>query len=571
MNNDIEVDFDPKTKRLVMRCPFFLADVMRSFPSRRFNPKDKTWRMALVKGNIAHMDDMSRSCTFKKTDAARDAIADMGKLAAKPVHAPFPHHAYNYALSASGYLPMEHQKKMLDHSWGLRAGAWFAKMGVGKTFAATHLACARFMAGEIDSVVVICPSTLRPTWRKEIAKYATVPYDFVIHDPKSATVRDFYKDKDKSRLKILAVSVEGLGVSGNLYDSVCGFYPGREIFVVCDESSRIKHPDRLRTKRSIELGMAAKYRIILNGTPIAVGIKDLWSQYQFLDPNIIGLDDYWSFKTRYLVMGGFENKQIVGVQHLEELMQLIEPYTVEVGKEVLNLPPKVVAPRYCTASAQQKMLLRLIKQGIDPNIKVDNVLERILRWRQVVGGWYPRYDPLTEEVTLEPLDDNPKMDLLIDMIEDNYATTKFIIWTTFVHEIEYIAARLGEKYGHSSVETYYGKTPMSDRPRIEDRYCNDSTMRFFVANPATAGLGLTLVSGENDAMVYYSGTNAYIDRAQSEDRAHRIGQAGTVLVIDLVMERTVDEAIMASIAEKMSIEEYLMTRLANGSAGELTG
>lgn len=105
---------------------------------------------------------------------------------------------------------------------------------------------------------------------------------------------------------------------------------------------------------------------------------------------------------------------------------------------------------------------------------------------------------------------------------------------------------------------------MEDRSAIEDRYCNDPTLRFFIGNPSAAGLGLTLISGENDLMVYYSGTNAYIDRAQSEDRAHRIGQKNSVTIVDLIAERTVDEAIIASIREKMDIETYILQRIKAG-------
>lgn len=571
MNNTIKVDFDVKTRRLKMVCPFFLADVMRGFPSRRFNPKDKTWRMPLVKQNLAHLDGTKHIYDYQFTESAAGAMRDFEKLTAGPVYQPFPHHLYDFTKSKLAYQPMDHQRRMLDKAWNLQAAAWFAKMGTGKTFAAIHLACARYKAGLIDSVAIICPSTLRATWRKEFEKYSTVEYEFRIHETKSKSLQEFYNDHPKDRLQILAVSVEGLGVSKALFDSVCGFFPRREVFLIVDESSRIKNPAAQRTARAIEFRDVAKYRIILNGTPIALGIQDLWSQYELLDPNIIGSGDYWSYKSRYLTMGGYECKQIVGVQNIEELMRLIEPYTVEVGKDVLNLPPKVIAPRYCTATAEQKALLLAIKKGTADDIKVENVLERVLRWRQVVGGWKPHFDAETEKVTLVPLKENPKMDLLFDLIEDNYAATKFIIWTTFVHEIESIAVRLGEKYGNAAVETYYGKTEMQDRSRIEDRYCNDPKMRFFVGNPATAGLGLTLISGEGDAMVYYSGTNAYIDRAQSEDRAHRIGQEGTVIVADLIMERTIDELIVESITEKMSIEQYIMARLASGRLDECTG
>ena len=180
-------------------------------------------------------------------------------------------------------------------------------------------------------------------------------------------------------------------------------------------------------------------------------------------------------------------------------------------------------------------------------------------------------DPLTEKTTLEPLKENPKMDLLLDTIADNFTGSKFIIWSTFIHEIEFIADKLAEIYGPTSVEKYYGKTEKDKRSAIEDRYCNDPNLRFFIGNPATAGLGLTLVSNFDDILVYYSGTNSYIDRAQSEDRAHRIGQKSSVTIVDLVMEKTVDELIIASINEKMNVEQYIMKRLALGENMEVTG
>ena len=368
-------------------------------------------------------------------------------------------------------------------------------------------------------------------------------------------------------------------MSEALFNSAWSYLAGRRVLTICDESSRIKNPSAKRTQRTIEIGAGSAYRMILNGTPIALGIHDLWAQYEFLDPNIIGCGDYWAFKTRYIVMGGYDNKQIVGVQNVEELMTAIIPYTCEVGKDVLDLPPKMMKTISMEATPEQKYLFKLIVKGTtgDPNeplIKVENVLERMLRLRQVVGGYLPRgvrvtkmIDGLECEVIdtfIEPLKVNPKLDTMLTMIEDNYAGTKFIIWTTFVHEIEHIRNTLAKEYGEETVECYYGKTAMDDRSRIEDRYCNDPRMRFFIGNPVAAGLGLTLISGENDVMVYYSGTNAYIDRAQSEDRAHRIGQENQVTVVDLVMERTVDELIQASIAEKMGVEEYIIDRIKEG-------
>lgn len=580
MSTKIVLKFNPKTRRLVMTVPFYSADVAREFPSRRFEPKTKTWRLPLVKSNIAHLVESRRKYEYDVTPEAQAAIDDYEKLTAAPKKVPFPQHVYDFTKSQTGFKPMAHQVSMLDTSWGLKASAWFAKMGTGKTFATIHLAFARWIAGEIDAVVIICPSTLRSVWRKEFAKFATRPYEFRSHEQRATWYDEYCRDTPRDRLQVLAISVEGLGISAGLYDSVCQFYAqGKRIFTVCDESSRIKNPDAKRTERTIELGKVSDHKLILNGTPIALGIQDLWSQYEFLDPNIIGMGDYWAFKTRYIVKGGYENKQIVGHQNVDELMAMIAPYTAVVGKEVLDLPPKVMTERFIEITSEQKKLLRLIAKGSSPDpdaphIKAENVLEKVLRARQVVGGWLPRGKitmsevdgEMFETVTTEliPLGKNPKLDGLLELIEDNFDGSKFIIWSTFVHEIEAIRDTFTKKYGAAAVECYYGGTAMEDRSRIEDRYCNDPKMRFFIGHPTAAGLGLTLISGENDVMVYYSGTNAYIDRAQSEDRAHRIGQKNTVTIVDMIAEKTIDEVIVASIHGKMDIETFVTTKIRDG-------
>lgn len=582
MNIPIKIKFDPKTRRLVMTVPFYLADVAREFPSRRFEPKTKTWRLPLVKSNVQHLESVRGRYLFEIDAGAEAAIADYQRLTVAPKKVPFPQHVYDFTKSESGFKPMDHQLTMLDTSWGLKASAWFAKMGTGKTFATIHLAMARWIAGEIDAVVIICPSTLRSVWRKEFKKFATRHYEFRSFEPKAAWYDDFCADRPKEELQVLAVSVEGLGISAGLYDAVCKYFAtGKRIFVVCDESSRIKNPEANRTERTIALGQMGSHRLILNGTPIALGIHDLWAQYEFLDPNIIGMGDYWAFKTRYLVKGGYESKQIVGYQNVDELMAMVAPYTCVVGKEVLNLPPKVMTERFVEITPEQRRLLKIVAKGAssDPNapyIKADNVLEKVLRARQIVGGWLPKGKVEWKEVDGEPIEivttelvalaKNPKMDGMLELIEDNYDGSKFIIWSTFVHEIEAIRDALGKKYGSGQVECYYGGTEMSDRSRIEDRYCNDATMRFFIGHPTAAGLGLTLISGENDVMVYYSGTNAYIDRAQSEDRAHRIGQKSTVTIVDMIAEKTIDEVIVESIRGKMDIETFVTSKIRDGNS-----
>jgi SNF2 family DNA or RNA helicase len=573
IDNIIKVDYDADKRRLVMLGGFHLLDVFRSFPSRRFDPKTKAWRMPLVKQNLNHFNAIRDRYQWKLTPEAIGAMMDFDRITAAPVYSPVPRLAFH----GSPYQPMEHQWDMMDKGWDLNGYALFAAMGTGKTFVGVNLARMRFEGRRINRLIVICPQTLRTTWRREFEKYAPGLADCYFHGGNNHAAYKYWCDdiSQTKQLKVLLVSVEGLGISERLADSVFSFFqPDSQVMVICDESSRIKNPSAKRTERTINIAGYCKYRMILNGTPIARGIQDLWSQYEFLDPNIIGSGDYWAFKTRYVVMGGYENKQIVGYSNVEELMKLIQPFTLEVDKKILNLPPKIYKTRIIKASPEQQKLFDKILSGLEKEeqnpveawIKTQNVLERMLRLQQVIGGFEPRTDRETEVTLTYPLATNPKLDDLKEFIDDNFEGTKFVVWARYIPEIELITASLRQKYGAAAVVDYYGATSSADRTIAEDRYCNDPTCRFLVGNPAAAGLGLTFVSGENDVMYYYSGTFAYIDRTQSEDRSHRIGQQHTTVVVDPIMEGTLDEAIAASIKEKKSMDQFVKDWISAGKS-----
>jgi len=72
-----------------------------------------------------------------------------------------------------------------------------------------------------------------------------------------------------------------------------------------------------------------------------------------------------------------------------------------------------------------------------------------------------------------------------------------------------------------------------------------------VGNPTTGGFGLTLTAV--NTVIYFSNNYNLEVRKQSEDRAHRMGQKGTVVYIDIVARNTLDEAIMKSLTSKGQI------------------
>ena len=68
------------------------------------------------------------------------------------------------------------------------------------------------------------------------------------------------------------------------------------------------------------LGDRAKYKLILTGTPVQNSAVDLYSQYRFLDPSIYGTN-FYAFRNRYVVMGGYGNYQIIGYKNMDDLIR----------------------------------------------------------------------------------------------------------------------------------------------------------------------------------------------------------------------------------------------------------
>ena len=84
----------------------------------------------------------------------------------------------------------------------------------------------------------------------------------------------------------------------------------------------------------------------------------------------------------------------------------------------------------------------------------------------------------------------------------------------------------------------------------------NSPTRYFVGNPQTGGYGITLTAA--NTVVYYSNSYDLEKRLQSEDRAHRIGQTGSVTYVDLIAEGTIDEKIVKSLRSKINIANEIM-------------
>ena len=300
----------------------------------------------------------------------------------------------------------------------------------------------------------------------------------------------------------------------------------------------------------------SKYRRILTGSPVTKSPMDLFSQCAFLEEKALGFNSYYAFQSRYANvqrrnMGHRSFQQIVGYRRLDELSEKLDKFSNRVLKsDCLDLPEKVYTKREVSLTAEQVTLyvqmkkLALAQLASGELATTASVLTQIMRLQQICCGHL-----MTDEGELELIKSN-RLNELMSLIEE--VQGKAIIWATYTHDIQAIAAALSAEFGPDTVATYYGATEQDERQTIvNDFQDRDNPLRFFVGQPKTGGFGITLT--EANTVIYFSNSYDLEIRLQSEDRAHRIGQENKVTYVDLVSPGTIDEKILQALREKIDI------------------
>ena len=463
--------------------------------------------------------------------------------------------------------PYEHQKDALGKCWNKEAFAIFAEMGTGKTKIALDNACILYNKGKIDRVLVIAPKGAYMTWvEQEIPTHVPDYIEKKVLAWKQSTsqkykaqLKDIFNGKDY-RLKIMVMNVEAFSTKKGT-DFARLFLIGRSMMIV-DESTTIKNPQAKRTKSILKLGQETKYRRILTGSPVTRSPMDLWSQMDFLDPEILGQSSYYAFRTRYAIMvtsnaaGGTHTYQrIVKFQNLKQLGQLVAPHSYRIlKKDCLDLPDKVYTKREIELSDEQKEAYTGMKANAMAVLKGQsttavNVLTQLIRLHQITCGHMKTDAGHTIDLR------SSRIDELMQILGET--SGKVIIWANYIHDIEKIEANIAlSDFGADSLCTYYGATPRDKRQECIRKFQDpNSKVRFFIGNTQTGGYGITLT--EASTVIYYSNNYDLEKRIQSEDRAHRIGQKNKVLYIDLVAKGTVDEKIIKSLRSKVNIAKEI--------------
>ena len=453
---------------------------------------------------------------------------------------------------------------MTNHGFGL-----LYEMGCGKTLTAIAITGAAFLKGKVKKLLVVAPASVVPVWSKEFDNFADFPYMVGTMQGTANKKIEIIKrlqlseqHMSKPMLYVAVINYESVWRE-QIFDTIKKWNPD---MIICDESQRIKSNSAQQSKAMHDLGDIARYKLILSGTPIQNSAMDVWSQYRFLDKTVFG-DNFYSFRARYGVLGGFNGKQVVGVRDVDLLTEKAHSIAYRVTKdEALDLPEQTFENREIELTAKERKLYNEIKKEcfaeIDGGtISAAMITTKLLRLQQITGGFIQLDDDAKPKQI-----GTGKLKALEDIVDDYVVDggKKLVIFARFIPEIHAICEMLDKKKipdgkGGTKPMRYskiWGAVKLEDRGEQVRQFQQEDDVRVFVAQIDTAGLGITLTAA--DTAVYYSLNYNYAAYEQSLARIHRIGQKNNCTYIHLVCPKTVDTQILKALHKKEDLAKSIV-------------
>jgi SNF2 family DNA or RNA helicase len=432
------------------------------------------------------------------------------------------------------------------------AAGLFDEQGLGKSKQLIDAIVQDIAAGVLDGALIICPNILKNMWAEEIEKFSGLRYAVFGSGRKAR--RDAFRSL---RAAFYVVNYEAVAAEVASLRALLRF---KRIALVLDESHRIKSPEAKVTTAVLNLRREAAKRYIMSGTPVANTPEDIWSQIFFLDGGELLGDTFEKFTDRYFAPGG-------GYRRMEELRAHLDAIGLRREKEgTVSLPKKSISRVPVNLAPQQREMYETLREELQIWVKTltgeevvtqaENILTRLIRLAQIASNPGLIDSGYTE---------TPAKFAVLDELLDAYLprAQKVVVWTSFVPNIETLLSR----YARLRPVALHGEMANDARVAAVRAFKSNQAVRLLIANPAAAREGLTLT--ESSCAIYLDRTFNLVDFLQSQDRIHRLSQTRECDIILLIAERTVDELIDFSLAQKHRLARYTQNDTDDISAEDL--
>jgi SNF2 family DNA or RNA helicase len=401
-------------------------------------------------------------------------------------------------------------------------------MGLGKTAQTIAHIAIEHESGRLDRpALVVVPTSLVPNWTAELARFAPHLRVVVLHG----------LDRHERRRDLTGVHV-AITTYTVLARDIEDMAKLAWHMVVLDEAQAIKSPTAKATHAVCRL--ETRHRLCLSGTPIENNLGELWSQFAFLMPGLLGQRKSFNRRFRTPI-----EKDADPVRR-RQLAARIRPFILRRSKSAVatELPPKHTILRRITLAPDQRELYETIRatmhervsQGIAARGVAQSyvlVLDALLKLRQVCCD--PRLVKLPSARltgTSSKLDD--LLEMMAEMISEG---RRILLFSQFTAMLDLVKPAL-EAAGIPFVEL---RGDTADRA-APVRAFEAGEVPLFLISLKAGGRGLNLTSA--DTVIHYDPWWNPAVEDQASDRAHRIGQTRSVFVYKLIAADTVEERIV---------------------------
>lgn len=418
-----------------------------------------------------------------------------------------------------------YQEEAVAKLSNVKVGALYMKMGTGKTRTALELIKKRLYAAKIEQVLWLCPFSCVKDLPELLSEHVV------------------------NFMPICKIAgIESISSSIRINEELDAYVSAAPTYLIVDESLMVKNPQAYRTQNVTRLAEKCEYKLILNGTPISRNIADLFAQWYLLDWRILGYRSYWSFAANHLEFDKDKPNKLVKAHNIDYLTRKIAPYTYEVSKEILSLPPKSYHEEtfYMTDEQDEHYQETLNKLLLQVNEFRSETIYKLLGALQAITSGFTVKEEnghLVRHRMYEP-ENNPRINKLLRVLSD-IGDAQAVIYCRFTQEINDILSILGD-----TALPFYGEMNQKDRQKNKNAF-KDGKAKYLVANKTCAQFGLNLQFCNNE--IFYNNDWDWGTRVQAEDRLHRVGQTKTVNIYDIIAADSIDGAILRCLSRKENL------------------
>ena len=465
------------------------------------------------------------------------------------------------------------QLAALDFAEGKFGVGFFLQQGLGKSLLSLAEFNILYRENKADRMIVICPNSFKTGWLDEIRKHG---FDFDVHVFRSSKRDDAteFASRNHDNPPVFIINYEAARIKTVIAGLIKWANRGRA-YLVIDESIQIKSPPTKSQQTKAVHALAAwnpytneplnvRFVRILTGRPTTQGPHDLWGQLRAI--GLVQSQNFYAFRGRYCVMGGFKAKQVLAAQNQDQLAEIMAPVVFQAKKKdwLPALPTKRMTIRDYEMSGEQKRQYKSMEEEFlleieSGTVTVDVAIAKYAKLAQIQTGFI--YDEAGVARELVDPSENPRLNLLLNILEDEVQGKTVVVYRH--RAILPVLIETLKNYNPAWIKG--GMKP--DEVEEQKRIFNDNPdCRIVLAQCDAAKYGHTLLAGpaEEDrcrTMIFFENSYSADTRDQIEDRIHRRGQTGEyVLYVDL-SGSDLDRRIVKALQRKDSLYRSVFKHL----------